>query len=112
MVRHHMCLVIVISILLCDPVIYKTYVRFLLIYNSSVEPRRKCKTICNCSRANYDYKGYGSNVNTLKHTSDIHTSITMYGINKFMNIVSFRNKTRDTNYKAFVVNVPRDEYVV
>ena len=36
----------------------------------------------------------------------------MDDINKFMNKVSFRNKNGYSNYNSFIVNFPRDEYLV
>ena len=59
-----------------------------------------------------DEHGYGSKANTLKNAKEIDKSITMDDINKFMNKVSFRNKKGYTNYNSFVVNYPRDEFMV
>ena len=36
----------------------------------------------------------------------------MDDINKFMNKVSFRNKKGYNNYNPFIVNFPRDEFIV
>ena len=59
-----------------------------------------------------DEHGYGSKTNTLKHAKEIDKSITMDDINKFMNKVSFRNKKGYTNYNSFIVNYPRDEFMI
>ena len=59
-----------------------------------------------------DEYGYGSKLNTLKHAREINKNITMDDINKFMNKVSFRNKKGYSNYTSFIVNFPRDEYLV
>ena len=59
-----------------------------------------------------DEHGYGSKANTLKHAQEIDKSITIDDINKFMNKVSFRNKKEYTNYNSFVVNYPRDEFMI
>ena len=40
-----------------------------------------------------DESGYGSKISTLKHAKQIHKNITMDDLTKFMNKVTFRNKT-------------------
>ena len=50
--------------------------------------------------------------NTLKYAKEIDKSITMDDINKFMDNVSFRNKKGYSNYNSFIVNFPRDEFMV
>ena len=59
-----------------------------------------------------DEHGYGSKQNTLKYAKEIDKSITMDDINKFMDNVSFRNKKGYSNYNSFIVNFPRDEFMV
>ena len=61
---------------------------------------------------NDDEYGYGSKINTLKHAKQISKHITMDDINRFMNKVSFRNKKGYSNYNSFIVNFPRDEFMV
>ena len=39
-------------------------------------------------------------------------NITMDDINRFMNKFSFRNKKGYSNYKSFIVNFPRHEFMV
>ena len=48
----------------------------------------------------------------MKYAKEIDKSITMDDINKFMDNVSFRNKKRYSNYNSFIVNFPRDEFMV
>ena len=57
-------------------------------------------------------EGYSSKSNTLKQARKIDKSITMDDINKFMNKVPTRNKKGYTNFNSFIVNFPRDEFMV
>ena len=59
-----------------------------------------------------DEHGYGSKLNTLRYAKQINRNIAMDDIHKFMNKVSFRNKKGYSNYKPFIVNFPRDEFIV
>ena len=59
-----------------------------------------------------DEYGYGSTVNTLKHARQINRNIIMDDITKLMNRVSFRNKPGYSNYNSFIVNCPREEFMV
>ena len=62
---------------------------------------------------NYDDEyGYGGKLNTLRYAKQINKNITMDDINKFINEVSFRNKKGYSNYNAFIVNFPREEFMV
>ena len=56
--------------------------------------------------------GYGSKINTLRYARQIYSSSMMDDINNFMNKLTFRNKKGYSNYNSFIVNFPRDEYMV
>ena len=55
--------------------------------------------------------GYGSKINTLKNAKRIKNT-TMDDINKSMNRVSFRNTKGYSNFNSFIVNFPRNEFMV
>ena len=59
-----------------------------------------------------DGYGYGSKINTFNHAKQINKNVAIDDINKFMDKVSFRSKKGYTIYKSFIVNFPRDEFMV